>query len=549
MKSHFTCQRTIAGLATMLLMATLASSQRFPGIIDVADISGPSLVAFGESPGDQLRVLGTGDFNGDGLNDILLGTPSGDGPDNQRINAGNAYILFGTPNGIPPRDFGDPDELRPDVVFFGAETEDSMGTSAATGDINGDGIDDIIIGAPNADGPGNARENAGEVYIFFGSRDLVVGTTRDVAGAFGEGPDITILGEDRNDGLGASEALGDVNHDGSVDLIIGAPGTFGPNNTRAAAGTVYVIFGEPRLRTGGLIDLRDPVAGADMLIHGTDPGDRIGFAVKAGDLNDDRVDDIVFSAPTADGPANLRQDAGEVYVLFGHTNLGNPPMRDLADVFGPGADLTIYGQDSRDTLGASLAIGDVSGDQVKDLVVAAAGTSVAGGADGPGNARLNAGEVTVILGSQTLRFEGTRDIAAQVGRPADLTIFGADAGDQFGFSLTLGKLSGDDIDDLVIGAPGADGAGNQRMNAGEVYVIFGGVRLFDGLPRDIAEQVGPGADLTLLGPVIGANFGTTVAVAEVDNDQFPDLLIGAPFVNGPDNLRPTSGAAFVISEK
>ena len=538
--SQLTCQRTIAGLTFLLLMATLAPGQRAPGIIDVAELSEVALFAFGQSPGDQLRVLGTGDFNGDGLSDVLVGSQLADGPDNQRVNAGSAYIIFGNPRGLGVRDLGSREDLREDVTLFGAEGEDRFGLSATIGDINGDMVDDIIISAIQADGPGNSRENAGEVYIFFGGSDLMTGTIRDVAGQLGREPDITIFGEERNDTLGASLALGDVNGDG-LDLIIGAPGTFGPGNIRAAAGSVYIIFGGPRLSTPGVIDLADPPPGAVVVIHGADTLDNAGFAVKAGDLDNDGIDDIVFSAPLGDGPANLRRDAGEVYVLFGRRDLARPSVRDVAGIFGPGVDLTIFGQDPADGLGASLAIGDVNGDGVKDLVVGATG------ADGPENNRFNAGEVYVILGSPRLRFQNMRDIAAQVGRAADLTLFGAASGDQFGFSLNLGELSGNGIADLIIGAPGVDGPNNQRANAGAVYVIFGGPNLINGLRRDMAEQVGPPADLTLLGPDPGVSFGVTTAVADLDGDRVNDLIVSAPFVGGPNNTRPGSGGAFVIS--
>ncbi len=542
MRKNFTHRRASTGLALILLLVMLAQGQRAVRIIDLMEFEGITLVAFGESIGDQMRVLSSGDYNGDGLSDMLIGAHLANNPTIQRTDSGSAYIVLGSRQFIPVelRDLGEPDEPKPDVFLFGAEPDDRLGVSATSGDVNGDGFDDIIISAPNADGPGNSRQNAGEVYIFFGSSELGPGIVRDVAGMLGAGPDITIFGEELNSGLGASVALGDVNGDDLMDLIIGAPGTFGPQNTRARAGSVYAILGGPKLREHGVIDLTDPRAGADLVIYGADPLDGIGFAVKAGDLNGDGFDDVVFSTPNADGPGNLRRDAGEVHVLFGGRNITDQRVRDVAGQFGPRVNLVIYGQEIGDGLGASLAIGDVSGDQIDDLAIGAFL------ADGPDNVRFNAGEVHVILGNPMLPFEEARDLGAQAGRLVDLTVFGADVADGLGVALNIGDADGDGVNDLIMGAPLADGPDNTRTNSGEVYILLGGVRLFDGLPRDLSGQTGRPADLILFG-IDGASFGTTIALSDIDGDQLNDLLVGAPTVAGPDNLRSSSGAAFVIS--
>lgn len=535
----------------MIWLAALAPGQRI-GIVDTAESTGLMLTVFGASVGDQLKALAAGDFNGDGIGDMLVGTHLANNLDIQRIDAGVAYIVLGRRDILPieTRDPGEPAELQPDVIFFGAENDDRMGVSTTNGDINGDGIDDIVLGAPQADGPGNSRSNAGEVYIFYGSRELKPGSIRDVAGMFGPVPDVTILGEERNDTLGAAVALGQLNGSGSLDLIIGAPGTFGPQNTRASAGTVYIIFDVAE--RGSVIDLADPFTGADVVIHGAETLDGLGGAVASGDLNQDGFDDVALSAPLADGPGNSRRDAGEVYVLFGGPRFVSTRIRDGAGFFGPMPELTIYGQDPRDVFGGSLLIGDVSGDQIADLIIGAVlppinTTTNSIGGDGPGNARADAGEVYVIRGSRALASEFVRDMAAQVARPADLTLFGDEAGDVFGSSLRVGDVSGDGVNDLIITAPRADGLDNRRTNVGEVYAFFGGPRLFDGLQRDAAGQVGRPAELTLLGPSAGVNFGLTIALIDLDADGALDFIVGAPLLNGPENLRATAGAVLVVS--
>ena len=180
----------------------------------------------------------------------------------------------------------------------------------------------------------------------------------------------------------------------------------------------------------------------------------------------------------ADAASNAKPNAGEAYVIFGSTTLGG--TLDLATT---PPDLTILGADAGDFLGVSVAAGDVNGDGVEDLLVGATG------ADAASNAKPNAGEAYVIFGSTTLG--GTLDLATT---PPDLTILGADAGDFLGVSVAAGDVNGDGVEDLLVGATGADAAGNAKPDAGEVYVIFGSTTL--GGTLDLATTA---ADLTVLG--------------------------------------------------
>lgn len=534
-------------LVLFLLIGREASGQGIPRVIDLAGLKDQLAIALGQRSGDQLRVLTAGDFNGDGLTDVVVGTPFFDGPENDRFNGGGAFLILGGSDGIGVRDLGSRGARREDVVLYGAEEDDRFGKVAARADLDGDGIEDFVIGAPGADGPGNLRPDAGEVYIFFGGARLSDEAIRDMGGLLGPGADVTIFGQDTLDGLGASLALGDVNGDGATDLVIGAAGAFGFGNFRAAAGDVYVIFGGPDLRFRSVIDLADPFAGADIVIHGANPVDQAGVAVAVGDLNGDGIDDVALSAPNGDGPGERRRNTGEVYVLFGGQRLASEPVRDLAGVFAPPADLIVYGRFPADGLGLSLGIADVSGDGIADLVVAARALI---------RARLGAGEVYVILGSPTLPSDGMRDVAGVVGRLPDATLLGADARqladtqpDQFGAALDLADVNNDGIADFIVGAPGADGLDNGRLNTGEVFIILGGLDLFGGLPRDVAGALGPPSEMRIIGPDTGANFGATLVVADIDLDGIKDIIVAAPFDSaGPIGFeRRNAGLVFALS--
>ena len=142
-------------------------------------------------------------------------------------------------------------------------------------DVNGDGFDDLIIGAEGGDGPGNTRPSAGDSYVVFGHAGAFAAEI-DLAALAGGAVGIVIHGQEINDFSGASvSSAGDVNGDGFDDLIIGAEGGDGPGNTRAAAGDSYVVFGKAS-GFAAEIDLAAVAAGTGgFVIHGQDASDRL----------------------------------------------------------------------------------------------------------------------------------------------------------------------------------------------------------------------------------------------------------------------------------
>ncbi len=205
-----------------------------------------------------------------------------------------------------------------DVIIHGVDPGDRLGTGAsASSDVDGDGYDDLLLGAQYADGPGNTRPDAGEVYVVYGG---ALPAAIDLASY----PYTALHAGDPGDhmpGLGLS--TGDLNHDGYADIVIGAPDADGPGNARVDAGEAYVVFGGPVRRAS--VDL---VSQADVVIYGTDPGDQAGSDTAVADLNGDGHNDIVIGAKSADGPNNTRPGVtGEVYVILGGPTL--LPVYDL----------------------------------------------------------------------------------------------------------------------------------------------------------------------------------------------------------------------------
>lgn len=405
------------------------------------------------------------------------------------------------------------------ITIWGAGINDYTGYAVASGDVNGDGMDDAIIGAFRAGGLDNRHKFAGRVYVVFGPAN-VYGTV-DLASE----ADVVIYGADSYDYAGSAVAGGDVNGDGYADIIIAAEWADGPDNRRVECGEVYVVFGSASI--AGTIDLRTQ---ADVVMYGPDIRDQIGTSLAIGRVNQDGLDDIIIGAEWTDGlgTGHRREDAGEVYVVLGRSSFPS-----TMELYGQ-ADLIIYGEEKGDHAGDSVASGDLNGDGYGDIIVGALW------ADGPQNQRPQAGSAYVVLGSQSFGSR-MRDLRTD----ADLTVFGADEQDRAGAPVFSADVNGDGYDDLLIGASYANGPYNGRTWAGEVHVILGSGSIGnDAHPKsvDLRKQ----ADLTIYGADQGDCAGTAVASGDVNADGYADILIGANFAGGPDNSQSKAGEVSVV---
>jgi len=473
------------------------------------------LTIFGADAGDYLAdrfSLASGDFNGDGRDDILVGAPLADGADNTRTNAGEAYVVFGRVGGEATLDLA---TGQPGLTIVGANSGDNLGFVVAAGDVNGDDTDDILVGARFATPVGGAA-GAGEAYVIFGSPAL--NGTLDIA----QGQqDFTIAGAHAGGYLGYALAAGDVNGDGVADIITAAPAA-SPDAARSQAGEAYVVFGSPQL--GGRVDVAQNQQ--DFTILGAEAEDLLANFAAAGDVNGDGKDDILLGTHKADGPGE-RTDGGEAYIIFGKNDLKG--SLDLAS--GDGF-VTIYGGEAQDWLGFVVTAGDVNGDGTADALIGARN------ADGPQNGRNNCGEVYVILGRKNL--PESINIARD---QQDATIVGPDPNDLLGNALAAGDVDADGIADVIAGAPTAGSLKNVRDQGGEVR-IFAGSSAWPPV-LDAAED----PNIAILGAEAGDELGFSVASGDFDGDGNADVLAGALLADGPDNARPDAGEAYLILGK
>jgi hypothetical protein len=496
--------------------------------IDLA-VSGDTVVHGVDAQDQTGTAVVSGDLNGDGIPDLVIGAYTSSGPGNARSTSGEVHVLFGKSTWFRPTDLK---TRTPDVTIYGVDNGDTMGSALAIGDFNGDGKADLAIGARNADGASNAKNNTGEVYLLLGRTTWPATIDLKSADTTRTNADATVFGRDVSDALGRSVGLADVNNDGKADLVMGATGGDGKNNQTTGSGDVYVVFGEAtpaavyNLSTNGVID---------FALYGTQSDDLFGFAVAVADYNGDGIGDLVVSAPGADVAGKV--DNGAVYVVRGAANLtGDRTMGANGSYY-----VLYYGPDSTDSGGQAIAVGEL-GDSAAacaacvDLVI----SSPEG--DGPTaqDVRNASGEVTIVRGRSdlsptTLNQASLSDTGYTLSR-----IFGEQANNRIGDSVAAGDLDNDGKADLLIGSAVMDTPSHEA--AGQFMVIHQGggfPATYDLRTTDPSLRVLAAHDID--------NFGWRISARDINGDGWTDALVSATSLDGPDGTRSSAGGVYLLS--
>lgn len=466
------------------------------------------------------NTMTLGDFNNDQNIDLLIGAPGGDGPDDRRKDAGEAYIVYGRDKDTFVPELNTDGIPGPDVVIYGRDLGDLLGSGVAAGDVNGDGIDDIILGAPGGDGPSNGYSGLGEVVVIFGG--LTLPSRIDLAKTKENSIIFNNVQESR---FGTAITAPDLNGDGIDDIVIADP--FDISKGRHRSGAVFVIFGRRDLPQRFDIGSNRPGLSPDVRILGANAEDQIGISLAKGDINHDGVEDVVIGAPFTDGPNNDRTDAGETYVIYGNFHL--PATIDLAAT---SADVTVYGADAQDELGLSVSAGDVNGDKTQDLLI---GAPFASGID---KLKGYSGEAYVIYGKPLLPSIIDLNMTS-----ADSRILGASPLDNLGSSVAAADLNDDGLNDLILGAQGGRGPDGTRARAGNVYVIRS--------PGNLPPLIDLGKNefnLVIYGAKTGDNLGSALAGGDLGGKGNGFLMMGANGVDSPAD-GPDAGAIYALFAK
>ena len=443
----------------------------------------------GQAADDQsgVSVSNAGDVNGDGLDDLIVGARASD-PDANSRDAGRSYVVFGQSNNaaIELSALG----TRGFVINGQAAYDDSGFSVSSAGDVNGDGLADLIVGAdfstPSTGG------YAGRSYVVFGKS---TNTDAINLGALGTGG-FVINGQSASDQSGFSvSSAGDVNGDGLADLIVGAPGQI-----LGSTGRSYVVFGQS---TKAVIELSALGTGG-FVINGQAGGDLSGASVSsAGDVNGDGLADLIVGAPNAGG-------TGRSYVVFGKST--NTDAINLG-ALGTGG-FAINGQAASAQSGFSVSsAGDVNGDGLADMIVS---DPSAGGT----------GRSYVVFGKST----NTDAIYLGALGTGGFAINGEAAEDLSGRSVSsAGDVNGDGLADLIVGA---NFAGSY---AGRSYVIFGGQQF-----ATTVDFMGTASADTQTGSTLSETFAAGLGDDTLIGGGGADVMMGGAgndsFVLGASNI-------------
>lgn len=451
---------------------TTASGCGVWGTMDLATDADVLLLAEAYADGTGCQIEAAGDVDQDGLPDLLVGSARSD---RGGVDSGAAYVVAGG-------DVGVLDLSQSMAILEGESADDRAGIVASAGDVNGDGVPDVMVGSSI----GAAYGSNGVAYVLFGP----VSGVRSLATA-----DLKFVGETYADhaGIGIT-GLDDRNGDGLAELLISAPRYDGPGLENS--GAVYLLM-SPFSGTTSLAD-------ADVRLLGEYDHGLVGWAVeRLGDLDGDGLDEFGAGAPLADANG---EDSGAIYVA------SDPPTGDYPIRW---VSVEIAGEQTSDSACWHGAAGDVDQDGYGDLLVAASDESTA----------FNLAGAVYLLHGPILAGASLAGAEAKFTGTGDYQLAGQSLGGD-------GDVDGDGWLDILIGGP----ADNQYTSpAGRVWLVRG--------PFSTGVFSLNDADATLNGQSPGDWAGYDAEILpDMNGDGFDEVIVGAPF----SASAPGGGAAYVL---
>ncbi|MEG4344248.1 RHS repeat-associated core domain-containing protein [Microcoleus sp. A003_D6] len=477
------------------------SNRGFPANFNLSTLNGNNGFAIaGTNAFDYagLYSSGIGDINGDNIDDLLVSAPGPLGG-----TPGKSYVIYGRSTGFSPS--LNLAEINGNTGFVINGIDGNSSGTASSGDINGDGITDLVIGADGGNTSGGI--NAGKTYVIFGLPGGFTGSVNVPELNGTTGFVIAGLNAEERSGI-AITAEGDINGDGNKDIVIGAPGaTVGD---QINAGKTSVIFGKKEAFPV-IVNPADLNGSNGFTIFGFDAEGSAGNAVSyAGDINKDGFDDLLIGASSAN--SDDKNNAGKTFIVFGKKEF--PANFSLAAADGNNA-LVLNGVETDGLAGTAVSGGgDINGDGIDDIIVGAPGSLFN---DSPGKSYAIFGSRGFGFANPNNGLQGTVQDDILNGTDADDTISGRQGNDKIfgnsGQDVLSGNLNDDYLDgekgqDILIGGDGNDSlvgglgndaikgdSGNDLLTGVDINAINPGIEEIDTLTG------GGGSDIFVLGDV------------------------------------------------
>jgi hypothetical protein len=461
-------------------------------------------------------ALASGDINGDGFKDLIIGAYSSDG--GGQVNSGRVYVVFGNSSGS----FPNPLLLNTldgstGFVLEGSTAFYKVGQSVAAGDINGDGYDDVIAGTYDASY--NGLSGSGSTYVVFGKASgWAASYSLASGGALIDGTNgFRLDGPAANDSAGNAVTTGDINGDGKKEIIIGGLYSRAGNPCCAttAWGSVFVVFGKAGAwASTNLMDAAFLNGTNGFRLNGNASMQYVGSSIASGDFDGDGKDDLIV------GAYGISSGAGAAYLVKGKA-AGWAATTAIGTLMDGTNGMRLDGAAAGDFMGIGAAVGDINGDGKADAMISSYGSDIG-----------NVGSVYVVFGAAIATPSAT--ITSLMDGTNGFRLTGA-----FPSRLAGADITGDGKADVIIGSQGASG------NAGATYAIFGKAAGWAGSATVASFMDGTnGAQFN--GVTAGDNSGAGLTAGDINGDGRADICIGA---YGSDVVTTNAGSTYVYFGK
>ncbi|MBD3360624.1 hypothetical protein GF366_02355 [Candidatus Peregrinibacteria bacterium] len=437
----------------------------------------------GGSKGGQFGAdIVSGDINGDGYDDIVVGSPFSSST--QREWNGTVSVIFGKSDF--EKEIFDFNQVSPDILISGENSGDQLGSAVALGDYNNDGFDDIAVGAFNAK---NLDDRTGKVYIFYGRS---VWGNQNIDLAF-DNPSRELIGKSVNGGFGLSLDTMDLNNDSIDDLFIGAP--FVSTSSKNNAGAVYVYSGTSKGLSSYIM----------AVFYGLKNDERFGSAISGGDINGDGSTDVVIGAYHANNEDLARSGKAYIYTVFDKfpSAVVNPTH-------------VLEGLVSNSWFGFSVDVGDINGDLFDDIAVGSF----------PYSGDKTTSRVSVYHGSPEFDYI----VDTVIDDPINGILLGA--------NVLLEDINSDGKAEIIVGAPGINEFTSYKE--GNVYLIYSNDN-----GKTFRHSI-KNKDVTsiIYGEKADDWFGYDIENLDFNGDGFQDLAVGSRYSDSSRSVN--NGKVFIL---